>query len=126
MASARPDDDCHEEQRLTIDLPVSIWRFPCPGCAGPVDTAEWEPDDPCVVCCKPVPREPNASGIVKQGAQPLVLTRVKRMPDGYSRWQGRCPHCRGATVDWFFATDGEAFRCPSCGGFGYTVLFPAN
>lgn len=108
------------------DLPVAIWRFPCPRCGRPVDTAEWEPDDLCMVCRAPVPGEPNASRIGKRGTRPLILTRVKHLPDGYSRWQGRCPHCREATVDWFFATDGEAFCCPSCGGGGYTALFPAN
>lgn len=108
------------------DLPVAIWRFPCPRCGRPVDTAEWEPDDLCMVCRAPVPREPNASRIGKRGTRPLILTRVKHLPDGYCRWQGRCPHCREATVDWFFATDGEAFCCPSCGGGGYTALFPAN
>lgn len=89
-----------------------------------MDTAESEPDDPCVACRAPVSGEPYTPDIGKQTARPLILNRVKFLPDGYRRWQGRCPHCREATVDWFFATDGEAFRCPSCGG-GYTALFPA-
>ena len=106
------------------DLPVPIWRFPCPHCGGKVDTAEWDPGDPCAAGSTPVPAEPNAQCGKNGGARPLILTRVKRLPDGYSRWEGQCPHCREAAVDWFFATEDEPFRCPSCGGAGYTALFP--
>lgn len=106
------------------DLPVPIWRFPCPHCGSQVDTAEWDPDDPCVACSAPISGEPNAHRRQNGGDRALILTRVKRLLGGYSRWEGRCPHCREATVDWFFATVGEPFRCPSCGGSGYTTLFP--
>jgi|GEM_PF-6193753 len=106
------------------DLPVPMWRFPCPHCGSPVDTGEWEPDDPCAGCRTSVSAEPNARGWKQESARPLILVRVKQLPDGYSRWEGRCPHCHEATVNWFFATDAEAFRCPSCGGTGYTALMP--
>ena len=108
------------------DLPVSIWRFPCPHCGNPVDTAEWEPEDPCAACGKSVPAEPNWRRREKDGDRQLILSRERTLPDGYSRWEGRCPHCREATVDWFFATEGERFRCPSCGGAGYTALCPLS
>ena len=121
---APQDGDCQEEERDMTDLPVPMWRFPCPHCGSPVDTAEWEPDDPCAGCRTSVSAEPNARGWKQESARPLILVRVKQLPDGYSRWEGRCPHCHEATVGWFFATDGEAFRCPSCGGTGYTALMP--
>ena len=83
-------------------------------------------DDPCVECGAPATGKPGEGSIRRQSACPLILTRVKPPPDGYCRWESRCPHCREATVDWLFATDGEAFRCPSCGGQGYTALFQTS
>lgn len=122
--SATQDEDSQKGERRMTDLPVPVWRFPCPHCGNPVDTAEWEPDDPCVGCRTSVPAEPKARGWQRDTVRPLILARVRHLPDGYSRWEGRCPHCHEATVGWFFATDGEAFRCPSCGGTGYTALIP--
>ncbi|MCY3690725.1 MAG: hypothetical protein OXI54_02550 [Chloroflexota bacterium] len=108
------------------DLPSPLWRFPCPHCGSTVETGDWRPDNPCAVCCTSAPVEPDAH--CRQGGRgrPLVLTRLKHLPGGYCRWEGRCPHCREATVNWFFATDGEPFRCPRCGGDGYTALFPTS
>ena len=106
------------------DLPVPRWLFPCPHCGSPVDTSDWGPDDPCSACRALVPAEPDAHRRQSEGGRALVLTRVNHLPGGYCRWQGRCPHCRDATVNWFFAIEGEPFRCPRCGGDGYTALFP--